>query len=64
LWEAVLPAELRQLPPELARVDAILEDDRVLIEQRPEPSPPLAQTYEVLRLSFDLSVRSSAERSS
>jgi transposase, IS5 family len=30
LWEAVLPAELRELPPELGRVDAILDDDRFL----------------------------------
>jgi transposase, IS5 family len=30
LWEAVLPEELRQLPPELGKVDAILEDDRFL----------------------------------
>jgi IS5 family transposase len=30
LWEAVLPAELRELPAELARVDAILDDDRFL----------------------------------
>jgi transposase, IS5 family len=30
LWEAVLPAELRELPPELAGVDAILADDRFL----------------------------------
>jgi len=30
LWEAVLPAELRELPPELARVDRILDDDRFL----------------------------------
>jgi IS5 family transposase len=30
LWEAVLPPELRELPPELARVDAILEEDRFL----------------------------------
>ncbi len=28
LWEAVLPAELRELPAELAKVDAILDDDR------------------------------------
>jgi IS5 family transposase len=28
LWEAVLPAELRELPAELGRVDAILDDDR------------------------------------
>src|SRR5439155_2476182 len=30
LWEAVLPAELRELPPELGKVDAILDDDRFL----------------------------------
>jgi IS5 family transposase len=30
LWEAVLPAELRELPAELAKVDAILADDRFL----------------------------------
>jgi IS5 family transposase len=30
LWESVLPAELRELPPELARVDVVLDDDRFL----------------------------------
>jgi IS5 family transposase len=30
LWEAVLPAELRELPPELAKVDEILGEDRFL----------------------------------
>jgi IS5 family transposase len=30
LWEAVLPPELRELPPELGKVDAILDDDRFL----------------------------------
>jgi transposase, IS5 family len=30
LWESVLPAELRELPAELARVGAILDDDRFL----------------------------------
>jgi transposase, IS5 family len=30
LWEAVLPAELRELPAELGRVDAVLDDDRFL----------------------------------
>jgi hypothetical protein len=30
LWESVLPAELRELPPELGNVDAILDDDRFL----------------------------------
>jgi IS5 family transposase len=28
LWESVLPAELRELPAELAKVDAILDDER------------------------------------
>jgi IS5 family transposase len=30
LWEAVLPAEFRELPPELGKVDAILDHDRFL----------------------------------
>jgi len=30
LWESVLPAELRELPPELAKIDRILDDDRFL----------------------------------
>jgi IS5 family transposase len=30
LWEAVLPPELRELPAELGKVDAILDDDRFL----------------------------------
>ena len=30
LWEAVLPAELRELPAELGKVDGILGDDRFL----------------------------------
>ena len=30
LWEAVLPAELRELPAELGKVDAILDEDRFL----------------------------------
>jgi IS5 family transposase len=30
LWEAVLPAELRELPVQLAKVDAILDEDRFL----------------------------------
>src|SRR3989449_9716665 len=34
LWEAVLPAELRELPAELAKVDAILDDDRFLVPFR------------------------------
>ena len=34
LWEAVLPAELRELPPELGKVDAVLDDDRFLVPFR------------------------------
>ena len=34
LWEAVLPEGLRELPPELAKVDAILDDDRFLVPFR------------------------------
>jgi IS5 family transposase len=30
LWESVLPVELRELPPELAKVDAMLDDERFL----------------------------------
>ena len=30
LWEAVLPAELRELPSELRKVDEVLDDDRFL----------------------------------
>jgi hypothetical protein len=30
LWEAVLPDALRGLPPELAKVDALLGEDRFL----------------------------------
>jgi transposase, IS5 family len=56
LWEAVLPAELRQLPPELANVDRILDDDRFLAPFRARltarvgrPTIPI-ETY--LRLVF------------
>ena len=34
LWEAVLPAELHELPPELRKVDAVLDDDRFLAPVR------------------------------
>jgi len=34
LWESVLAAELRELPGELAKVDAILDDDRFLVPFR------------------------------
>jgi hypothetical protein len=30
LWEAVLPAALRELPAELGKVDEILDEDRFL----------------------------------
>jgi IS5 family transposase len=56
LWEAVLPAELRELPAELAKVDAILDDDRFLAPFRSRltarigrPTTPI-ETY--LRLMY------------
>ena len=56
LWESVLPAELRELPPELAKVDAVLDDDRFLAPFRSRltarsgrPTIP-AETY--LRLMY------------
>lgn len=56
LWEAVLPAELRELPPELRKVDEVLDDDRFLAPFRARltarvgrPTIP-AETY--LRLMF------------
>ena len=56
LWEAVLPAELRVLPAELGKVDAILDEDRFLVPFRSRltattgrPTIPL-ETY--LRLMY------------
>jgi IS5 family transposase len=56
LWEAVLPAELRELPAELGKVDAILDDDRFLAPfrarltaRRGRPTIPI-ETY--LRLMY------------
>src|SRR6266516_2417112 len=56
LWEAVLPAELRELPPELGKVDAVLDDDRFLAPFRSRltarvgrPTTPV-ETY--LRLMY------------
>jgi IS5 family transposase len=56
LWEAILPDELRQLPVELARVDALLDDPRFFTPFVPffdprqgRPSTPM-ETY--LRLMF------------
>jgi transposase, IS5 family len=34
LWEAVLPVELRELPAELAKVSAVLDDDRFMVPFR------------------------------
>ena len=31
LWEALLPAQAKLLSPELAEVDALLDDDRFLV---------------------------------
>ena len=56
LWEAILPEELRRLPEELARVDALLDDPvfftpfvRLFDPRMGRPSTPMA-TY--LRLMF------------
>jgi IS5 family transposase len=56
LWEAILPEELRRLPVELARVDALLDDPRFFTPFVPlfdprqgRPSTPM-ETY--LRLMF------------
>jgi IS5 family transposase len=56
LWEAVLPDELRRLPPELARLDALLDDPVFFAPFTPffdprigRPSTPI-ETY--LRLMF------------
>ena len=56
LWEAILPEELRRLPEELARVDALLDDPvfftpfvRLFDPRMGRPSTPM-ETY--LRLMF------------
>lgn len=56
LWESILPEELRRLPPELARVDALLDDPvffepikRFFHARLGRPSTPM-ETY--LRLMF------------
>src|SRR5947209_3336700 len=56
LWEAILPEELRRLPDELARVDALLDDPVFFAPFVPlfdpvkgRPSTPM-ETY--LRLMF------------
>lgn len=40
LWESLLPAELRELPAELAKVDAILDEERFLEPFRRRLRPP------------------------
>src|SRR6476469_6130285 len=49
LWEAVLPAELLELPDELARVDGLLDDPVFFAPWIGRPFTPL-ETY--LRLMF------------
>ena len=39
-WEAVLSAELRELPVELAKVDGVLDDDR-------SPPPPSSSSRRI-----------------
>jgi transposase, IS5 family len=43
LWEAVLPPELRELPEELGKVDAILDDDRFLAPFRVRLTSPIGR---------------------
>src|SRR5205809_1585900 len=43
LWESVLPAELRELPAELGKVDAILDDDRFLAPFRSRLTAPIGR---------------------
>jgi len=56
LWESVLPAELRELPPELAKVDRILDDDRFLAPFRSRLTArvgrPTIPTETYLRLMY------------
>jgi hypothetical protein len=63
LSEAVLPRELRELPPELARVDAILDEERFLAPFRRRltavigrPTTPI-DTYLRLMASWNRSLR-------
>ena len=40
LWESMLPAEVRRVPPELARVDALLDDPVIFAPFAPFFDPP------------------------
>jgi IS5 family transposase len=52
LWDEVLPAEIRELPEDLARLDRVLSDERLLVQiaraweqdarERGGPSIPMA----------------------
>jgi IS5 family transposase len=56
LWESVLPAELRELPLELAKVDRVLEDERFLAPFRSRLTSgigrPTIPTETYLRLMY------------
>jgi hypothetical protein len=72
LWEAVLPEELRELPPELGKVDAILDEDRFLAPFRcrltskiGRPTIPVETYLRLMYLKhrYGLATRRSARRS-
>jgi IS5 family transposase len=59
LWEAILPDELRRLPAELARVDALLDDPRFFTPFMPffdprqgRPSTPMENYLRLMFLKF------------
>jgi len=58
-WESLLPPELLQLPEELARVDALLEDPAFFAPFAPHfhpvlgrPSPPIECYLRLMFLKF------------
>jgi IS5 family transposase len=59
LWESMLPAEVLQVPPELARVDALLDDAVFFAPFRPffdpeigRPSIPMEVYLRLMFLKF------------
>lgn len=59
LWEAVLPPELRELPPELGKVDGILDEDRFLAPFRSRltaaigrPTIPIETSLRLMYLKY------------
>jgi IS5 family transposase len=59
LWEAILPDELRRLPVELARVDALLDDPRFFTPfvsffdpRQGRPSTPMESYLRLMFLKF------------